>query len=85
MVQFQSRITYHQHFTFSFSQSDVPVAFMFLSVAPSSRPVCVRTMTPMMRATVAACSDSDDDTSRARCDRHASCFAVNCTEGKETV
>ena len=39
----------------SFSQSDVPVAFIDCSVAESSSPVCVRTMTPMMRATVAAC------------------------------
>ena len=64
--------------TFSFSQSEVPVAFMFLSVVESSRPVCVRTITPMILATVAACSS--DDTRRARWPRQTSCLAVNWNE-----
>ena len=66
--------------TFSFSQSEVPVAFMFLSVVESSRPVCVRTITPMILATVAACSS--DDTRRARWPRQTSCLAVNWNEKK---
>ena len=54
---------------------------MFLSVVESSRPVCVRTMTPMILATVAACSS--DDTSRARWPRQTSCLAVNWKEKRE--
>ena len=66
--------------TLSLSQSEVPVAFMFLSVVESSRPVCVRTITPMILATVAACSS--DDTRRARWPRQTSCLAVNWNEKK---